>query len=141
MTPSWAVLPFVLYLLLVASLPLFAGHFWESNRNKLVLALVMSVPVLLYLLAGGAHHGGEQLLETGREYVAFMALLGSLFAISGGIYLEGALAGTPAVNTAFLAVGSLLASVVGTTGASALLIRPVLRANEKRPRAVHVIVF
>ena len=79
--------------------------------------------------------------ETGRDYVSVHGAAGSLFAISGGIYLRGALAGTPLVNTAFLAVGALLASVIGTTGASALLIRPLLRANERRQRARHLVVF
>jgi Na+/H+ antiporter NhaD/arsenite permease-like protein len=140
LTPSWTVVPFVVYLLLIAVLPLFLGHFWERNRNKLAVALVVSAPVLFYLLRvrpGGAH----LLLESGREYLAFMALLGALFVISGGIYLRGALAGTPAANTAVLAVGALLASLIGTTGASALLIRPLLRANEKRAHVRHLVVF
>jgi Na+/H+ antiporter NhaD/arsenite permease-like protein len=139
-TPSWAVLPFVLYLLLIAALPLFLGRFWESNRNKLVLALGAGAPVVVYLLWRHPD-GGAMLLETGREYVAFMALLGALFVISGGIYLRGTLAGTPAVNTAFLAVGAVLASLVGTTGASALLIRPLLRANEWRRHTRHIVIF
>jgi Na+/H+ antiporter NhaD/arsenite permease-like protein len=75
------------------------------------------------------------------EYVSFIALLGSLFVISGGIYLKGSLAGTPVVNTAFLGVGTLIASFIGTTGASMLLIRPLLRANEKRVRKTHIVIF
>jgi Na+/H+ antiporter NhaD/arsenite permease-like protein len=139
-TPVWAVVPFVLYLLLIAVLPLFFGRFWESNRNKLALAFVSSTPVLIYMLH--VHPTGVQLLvETAREYVAFMALLGALYVISGGIYLRGSLAGTPAVNTAFLAVGALLASVVGTTGASALLIRPLLRANARRAHTRHIVIL
>jgi Na+/H+ antiporter NhaD/arsenite permease-like protein len=139
-TPLWAVVPFVVYLFLIAVLPLFLGQFWESNRNKLALALVVGAPVIFYLLR--VHpEGGHMLLEAGREYLAFMALLGALFVISGGIYLRGSLAGTPAVNTAVLAAGSLLASLIGTTGASALLIRPLLRANEKRARSRHIVIF
>ena len=79
--------------------------------------------------------------ETAREYAAFMALIGALFVISGGIYLGGSLAGAPAGNTALLAVGALLASVVGTTGASALLIRPLLRANARRAHARHIVIL
>jgi Na+/H+ antiporter NhaD/arsenite permease-like protein len=139
-TPLWAVLPFGLYLLLIATLPLFLGRFWEHNRNKLGLAIALSLPVVFYLLHSQPE-GGTLLLETGRDYVAFMALLGALFAISGGIYLRGSLAGTPAVNTAFLAVGALIASIVGTTGASALLVRPLLRANERRTHTRHIFVF
>jgi Na+/H+ antiporter NhaD/arsenite permease-like protein len=137
-TPSWAVLPFVLYLFAIAVLPLFASRFWEHNRNKLLLGLAAGAPVMVYLLSRG---DGALLLETVREYLAFMALLSALFVISGGIWLRGSLAGTPAVNTALLAAGSVLASVIGTTGASALLIRPLLRANEKRSRRRHMIIF
>src|SRR3954447_22837355 len=103
-TPAWAVAPFVAYLLSIAAIPLFLGHFWEKNRNKLIFALVLSAPVVAYLLAREAGGGGAQLLRTGIDYVSFMALLGALFAISGGVCLRGSLAGTPAVNTAFLAV-------------------------------------
>jgi Na+/H+ antiporter NhaD/arsenite permease-like protein len=139
-TPMWAVAPFVCYLLSIATLPLFLGHFWESNRNKLILALIASAPVVVYLIAA-CEGGGEMLFETALDYASFMALLGSLFAISGGICLRGSLAGTPAVNTAIMVVGALLASAIGTTGAAALLIRPLLRANEGRRRAAHLVVF
>jgi Na+/H+ antiporter NhaD/arsenite permease-like protein len=137
-TPSWAVLPFVCYLLAIAILPLFFSRFWERNRNKLLLGLAAGAPVIVYLLSRGE---GALLAETAREYLAFMALLTALFVISGGIWLRGSLAGTPAVNTGILAVGSILASLIGTTGASALLIRPLLRANEKRARRRHMIIF
>jgi Na+/H+ antiporter NhaD/arsenite permease-like protein len=138
-TPTWAVLPFVVYLLLIAALPLFLGRLWEHNRNKLILAGIAATPVVAYLL--GHPGGGTLLIESVRDYLSFMALLVALFVISGGIYLRGSLVGTPAVNTAILATGALLASLVGTTGASALLIRPLLRANKGRPRATHVVVF
>ncbi|HXI55347.1 MAG TPA: sodium:proton antiporter [Polyangia bacterium] len=138
-TPVWAVLPFACYLLLIAVLPLFFGHFWESNRNKLLLGLLLGAPVIVHLL--GRADGAALLTTTVFEYVSFIALLGALFVISGGIYVHGAPAGTPAVNTVFLAIGSLLASLIGTTGASALLIRPLLRANQGRKRLTHLVVF
>ena len=138
-TPFWAVLPFLSYLLLIALVPVFFGHFWENNRNKLIVAVVASSPALFYLLA--APHGGELLGRTACDYLSFMALLAALFTISGGICLHGALVGSPLVNTMFLAAGSVLGSVVGTTGASVLLIRPLLRANERRGYATHVVVF
>ncbi len=139
LTPLWAVVPFVVYLLLIAALPLFLGRFWDTNRNKLAVALAASIPSVLYLV-GVAPAGAELLAATGREYLAFMTLLGALFVISGGIYVRGTFAGTPAVNTGFLAVGAVLASVIGTTGASALLIRPLLRANQQR-RSRHLVIF
>ena len=138
--PLWTIAPFAVYLLLIAIIPLIAGNFWGKNRNKLIVAAILSVPVVLYL-ALGAQDGLSWLVDSIQEYVAFMALLGALFVITGGIYLRGELAGTPAVNTAFLAFGALIANLIGTTGASLLLIRPLLRANEKRQRRVHMVVF
>src|SRR5947209_5350127 len=95
-TPTWAVFPFVVYLLGIALVPIAFGHFWESNRNKLIVALVISSPVLVYLLAG-APHGAEVLGRTACDYLSFMALLAALFTISGGICLRGALVGSPLV--------------------------------------------
>ncbi len=138
--PLWTVMPFAVYLLVIALVPLFFGHFWEKNRNKFVLAVIASVPVIIYLLFMN-DHGGEWLHHSIREYIAFLALLASLFIISGGVYLQGSLAGTPLVNTAFMGIGAVLASLVGTTGASMLLIRPLLRANEKRERRTHIVIF
>jgi Na+/H+ antiporter NhaD/arsenite permease-like protein len=139
LTPIWTVFPFVVYLLGIALVPIFFGHFWESNRNKLIVALLVSSPVFVYLV--GATGGGALLGRTACDYLAFMALLAALFTISGGICLRGALVGSPVVNTAFLAAGSVLGSLVGTTGASVLLIRPLLRANERRAYVTHVVVF
>ncbi len=138
--PVLAVLPFVLLLLSIAVLPLAAHHFWESNRNKGLVAVLLALPVAGWLAVGhpeGLHWLSHSLIE----YLAFLALLGSLFVITGGIYLRGSMAGTPIVNTAFLGVGALLASFIGTTGASMLLIRPLLRANERRLRKTHLVVF
>jgi Na+/H+ antiporter NhaD/arsenite permease-like protein len=138
-TPLWAVLPFLAYLFGIALVPIFFGHFWESNRNKLLVALAVSSPVFIYLFT--TPHGGAMLGRTACDYLSFMALLAALFTISGGISLNGSLVGSPLVNTAFLAAGSLLGSLVGTTGASVLLIRPLLRANERRAYVTHVVVF
>ena len=138
--PLWTVFPFVFYLLTIAVVPLFFGHFWERNRNKLLVAALISAPVVAYLLASDPR-GFDLLHHSIREYTAFITLLGSLFIISGGVYLSGELAGTPLINTGFLAFGALLASFIGTTGASMLLIRPLLRANAARRRKVHMVVF
>ncbi len=138
--PAWTILPFALYLLAIAVLPLVAAHYWEPNRNKFVLALLFSLPVVGWLFAG-TDHGGHLLGETAKEYALFMALLGSLYVITGGIYIRGTLSGTPLGNTALLGIGACLASFIGTTGASMLLVRPLLRANRTRLRKTHLIVF
>jgi Na+/H+ antiporter NhaD/arsenite permease-like protein len=138
--PLWTALPFAIYLLTIAVAPLAFPHFWEHNRNKLILGLIASVPVILYLLLMEPQ-GLEWLHHALREYLGFITLLASLFVISGGVYLRGSLAGTPLVNTGLMTVGALLASFIGTTGASMLLIRPLLRANEKRESKVHIVVF
>jgi Na+/H+ antiporter NhaD/arsenite permease-like protein len=135
-----AAVPFLVYLLVIAAMPLVLARFWDHNRNKLAVALAAAVPVAIYLVTA-APGGAELLADTAREYAGFIALLGALFVITAGIYLRGELAGTPAVNTAVLAIGAVLASAIGTTGASALLIRPLLRANAQRRHRRHVVVF
>jgi Na+/H+ antiporter NhaD/arsenite permease-like protein len=140
-TPLWTVGPFVFYLLLIAIMPLFFGAFWEHNRNKLVVAVVLSAPVVAYLLATAPGAGVGALLHTLCDYASFMALLGALFTISGGICLRGSLVGSRLVNASFLAIGALLGSIIGTTGASVLLIRPLLRANTRRAYVTHIVVF
>ena len=132
----WAA-PFVGLLLAIAILPLAATHWWEHNRNKAVVAALFAIPVAVW--ASGVMP--QQLHHCAWEYVSFLALLGSLFTISGGLYLDGDLRATPKVNAAFLAVGALLANVVGTTGASMLLIRPLLRTNSERKHVVHTVIF
>ncbi|HLG42615.1 MAG TPA: sodium:proton antiporter [Planctomycetota bacterium] len=147
--PVWTVIPFAIYLLAIALTPLFFAHFWEHNKNKFILAMIASVPVVIFLLAAQHddpstqtdEHGFHWLVHSLKEYVAFIVLLASLFVISGGIHLKGSLAGTPIVNTGFMLIGALLASFIGTTGASMLLIRPMLRANEKRQRKMHIVIF
>jgi Na+/H+ antiporter NhaD/arsenite permease-like protein len=138
--PLWTVFPFVTYLLAIALLPFLAPRFWHSNRNKFLLALAASLPVVIYLLAVPAH-GGSWLAHAGMEYAAFIALMAALFVIAGGIRIAGSLAGTPLTNTAILGIGALMASFIGTTGASMLLIRPLLRANAARLRKAHIVVF
>src|SRR4030095_493839 len=96
--PAWMLLPFGCYLLSIATLPLFLPRFWESNRNKLLVALAVSTPVLVFLLSRQAA-GGHMLWHGLREYLAFMSLLAALFVISGGVHLRGSLSGTPLVNT------------------------------------------
>jgi Na+/H+ antiporter NhaD/arsenite permease-like protein len=139
--PFWTVLPFVGLLLSIAILPLATPHFWESNRNKGLVAALFAVPVAIYLLAAHGASGLHELEEKAKEYVSFILLLASLFVVTGGIFVRGSLSGTPLVNTGVLGLGALLASWIGTTGASVLLIRPLLRANATRQRKAHIVVF
>jgi Na+/H+ antiporter NhaD/arsenite permease-like protein len=135
--PLWSLTPFVLMLVSIAVLPLAVPQWWDSNRNKVLLSVVMSLPALAVVLSVDPQLLWHSLLD----YASFLTLLGSLFVISGGIYLKGEFAGTPLVNAIFLAVGALFANLIGTTGASMLLIRPFLRANHLRRHRAHLIVF
>jgi Na+/H+ antiporter NhaD/arsenite permease-like protein len=124
-------------LLSIAILPLAAPRFWQSNGRKLGVAALLGFPVLLLYL----RHDASALVHAGRDYLSFILLLGSLFVVSGGILATGDLEATPRTNTAFLAVGSVLASLIGTTGASVLLIRPLLSTNQERRYVAHTVVF
>jgi Na+/H+ antiporter NhaD/arsenite permease-like protein len=133
---GWA-LPFAGLLLAIAILPLAAPHFWDSNLRKLMVAGALALPVLaLY-----AQARPEALVHAASDYVSFIILLGGLFVISGGILLEGDLQATTRTNALLLGTGALCASFVGTTGASMLLIRPLLQTNRERKRVAHTVVF
>ena len=134
--PLWAVLPFAGMLLAIAVLPLLTPHWWELNRNKLIVSAMLGLPVFFVY----AMREPAALVHAGQEYVSFIVLLASLYVISGGIVLTGDLEATPLNNTVFLAVGACLASVIGTTGASMLLIRPLLRTNRERTRVRHTVI-
>lgn len=146
--PVWSVLPFAGLLLCIAILPMVAEHWWHHNKNQLLVALGWAAPVLIYLAYLAAtdhgtlgHDAGHALGHAFEEYISFIALLGSLYVISGGILIRGDLQGTPRTNAAFLLIGAVLANVIGTTGASMLLIRPVLRTNSDREHTWHIPLF
>jgi Na+/H+ antiporter NhaD/arsenite permease-like protein len=145
--PGWIIgtAPFVLILLAIASLPLVPAlaHWWHQNRNKLLVSVLLSAATLVYLaIARDAHAttaaAAHAIVD---EFVPFMALLFSLYVVTGGIAVEGDLLAQPRTTTAFLAFGALIASVVGTTGASMLLIRPLLSTISERRYRVHTVVF
>lgn len=149
---AWA-LPFVALLMLIATLPLVpaAHHWWESNLTKLMVGLVLGLAVVVYYAARdvGFHHAPRgwpsvhALLDHAilEDYVPFITLLFSLYVIAGGLQLRGDLIARPSVNTGILALGALAASLVGTTGASMVLIRPLLQTNRDREHVVHTVVF
>jgi Na+/H+ antiporter NhaD/arsenite permease-like protein len=138
--PPAAAGPFVLLLAAVAVLPLVAARWWHANRNKALVAGLLAVPTAGYMLALG-DAGRHALTHELAEYFSFITLLAALYTVSGGIVLRGDLVGRPRTNLAFLAAGAVLANLIGTTGASMVLIRPVLRINCYRKRTGHIPVF
>ncbi len=138
---AWWGLPFAGVLLSIAILPLVTPHFWHHHYGKIVAAWALSffVPFAAVFGMGLAIDGFLHAMVA--EYIPFILLVGSLYVIAGGIFLRGNLHGSPLLNTGILAVGSVLASVMGTTGASMLLIRPLIRANDNRTSVAHVVVF
>ena len=138
--PLWSGLPFAGILLSIALLPLLAPQFWHHHFDKVTAAwaLVFALPFLFTFHGLAAH---EILHIFLKDYIPFIILLWALYTVAGGILLEGAPVGTPATNTVMLTVGTVLASFVGTTGASMLMIRPMLRMNQRRRNKVHVIIF
>jgi Na+/H+ antiporter NhaD/arsenite permease-like protein len=136
----WSV-PFAGILLSIALLPLLAPFFWHHHFGKIAAAwaLAFLLPFAVVFGPGLAAHSFVHALLA--EYIPFILLLTALFTVSGGIYIKGNLHGSPGLNTAILAIGAVLASFMGTTGASMLLIRPLIRANDNRRHKVHVIVF
>jgi Na+/H+ antiporter NhaD/arsenite permease-like protein len=138
--PPAAAAPFVLFLVAIAVLPLVAARWWHANRNKALVATLLVVPTAGYLLAEGPA-GRAALSHELAEYFSFISLLVALYVVSGGIVLRGDLVGRPRTNLLFLAAGAVLANLIGTTGASMVLIRPVLRINCERKRIQHLPVF
>jgi Na+/H+ antiporter NhaD/arsenite permease-like protein len=134
-------LPFGLLLLLIATMPLSPArikHFWEHNYHFVALGLAAFVAAfyLLKIPEGSAH-----ILGTAHEYFSFIALIGSLFVVAGGIHIKVKGEATPMQNVLFLLIGAVLANFVGTTGASMVLIRPFIRMNKIRVSAYHVVFF
>jgi Na+/H+ antiporter NhaD/arsenite permease-like protein len=138
--PIWSIIPFAGILLSIALFPLLLPHFWHSHFGKISAfwGIVVALPFLL-VFKGAALH--EILHIYIADYIPFIILLWSLYTIAGGILLKGKLKGTPIMNTGMLAIGTILASWVGTTGAAMLLIRPFIRANAYRKTKTYMVVF
>lgn len=135
----WALIPFILMLLSIATMPLIAEKWWEKNSNKLIVAILLSIPASIYLIHNGM---GENLThQILWDYIPFITLLTTLFVVTGGIEIIGDIQARPRNNTLILAIGYILASLIGTTGAAMLLIHPLLRINQQRTRKTHTILF
>src|SRR5437867_7188822 len=138
--PLWSVVPYVGLLLAIAILPLTSPHFWHDLRNQALASLTCALPVAGYLLA----HGPEARLELWHgveEYISFFVLLAALYVVAGGLLLRGELRAGTRTNALLLGGGALLSNLIGTTGASMVLVRPMLRINAHRGRRSHVPIF
>lgn len=135
--PVWLVIPFITLLLMIATGPLFYAHFWHKYYPHVAILLGAMV-VAFYLFVLHDHH---QPIHSLAEYVSFIALLTALFVASGGILIKVDKKGTPLVNIALLVFGAAIANVIGTTGASMLLIRPFIRLNQDRIKPYHIVFF
>jgi hypothetical protein len=142
------ILPFICILGCIAILPLIPAteHWWESNLSRYIVSLAMALLTVVYIWLtadGDVMHSIGLVLDHAilLEYVPFIILLFSLYVISGGIQLSGDLPAKPLTNTTYLAIGALIASFIGTTGASMLLIRPLLNTNRERKHKIHTIVM
>ncbi|RUR70824.1 sodium:proton antiporter [Variovorax guangxiensis] len=140
LSPLWGV-PFAGILLSIALLPLLAPAFWHHHYGKVSAAWALAFLVPFATIFGLPLAGGQFVHALVAEYIPFIILLTALFTVAGGIHIRGNLHGAPGLNTAILAIGAVLASFMGTTGASMLLIRPLIRANDNRLHKAHVIVF
>ena len=135
--PGWTVIPFVLLLLMIATGPLFYEHFWHKNYPK--IAIILALLVVSYYLF--VLHNTHSPIHAAFEYIQFIALLASLFIASGGIVIKVNKKSTPKVNIIILLIGAVVSNLIGTTGASMLLIRPFIRLNKNRIQAYHIIFF
>src|SRR5690606_9852171 len=135
--PIWLVIPFVALLLMIATGPLFYEHFWHKNYPKIAIGFALLV-VFYYLFILGNVHAPVHALA---EYIQFIALVASLYIASGGILIEIDKKATPFANVTLLVIGALISNLIGTTGASMLLIRPFIRLNKGNIQAYHIIFF
>jgi Na+/H+ antiporter NhaD/arsenite permease-like protein len=136
----WGV-PFAGLLLSIALLPLLAPFFWHHHFGKVTAAWALAFLLPFSVIYGPGMAGVSFMHALLEEYIPFILLLTALFTVAGGIHIRGNLHGSPGLNTAILAIGAVLASFMGTTGASMLLIRPLIRANDNRAHKSHVVVF
>ncbi len=136
--PTWTMFPFGGLVLSMAFMPMLWPHAWEKRWLQALIVGLCASPVVCFFLT---HGHAARVGHAGSEYLAFIATLGALFVTAGGIYANGDLEATPRTNVVFLLLGSALASIIGTTGASMLMIRPLLRTNAQREHTAHLAPF
>jgi len=136
--PVWTLLSFPALVLAIAVFPMVIPHIWEKRAVQVAVIVLCTLPVVAYELACGH---ATQVVEGSKGYLAFVITLGALFTTSGGIHLKGDIEATPRNNLLFLLFGASCASFIGTTGASMLLIRPLLRTNHQREHRAHLVPF
>jgi len=135
----YSLIPFGLMLLTISIGPWLFAKTWSKNTNKLIIAILLSIPVVFYLISNGY---SNNLFHTMIfDYLPFIILLGALFVITGGIYISGDIEARPLTNTIILGIGALLASLIGTTGAAMLLVRPLIQINSERKLKSHIFLF
>ncbi len=135
--PLWSLIPFVLLLLMIASMPFIHKHWWEAHYSK--VACLFAAVIVGYW--GWGRGDWTTVLHTGHEYVSFMAIVLSLYMVAGGIHIRTKGEATPLENSLFLLFGAVIANFIGTTGASMLLIRPWIRMNKYRITEYHIVFF
>src|SRR6188768_1604306 len=136
--PVWTLLSFPALVLAIAVFPMVIPHVWEKRSVQIAVIALCTLPVVIYELTCGHV---TQVLEGSKGYLAFVITLGALFTTSGGIHLKGDIEATPKNNLLFLLFGAACASFIGTTGASMLLIRPLLKTNHQREHRAHLVPF
>lgn len=140
LSPLWGI-PFAGILLSIALMPLMVPQFWHHHFGKVTVAWSLAFLLPFAALYGVGLAGANLVHALLAEYIPFIILITALFTVSGGIFIRGNLHGSPGLNTSILAIGAVLASFMGTTGASMLMIRPLIRANDNRKHVAHVVVF
>jgi Na+/H+ antiporter NhaD/arsenite permease-like protein len=133
--PVWSLAPFILVVLSVAILPALFPHFWKKYNLLWLAALALPILAMVSALSP------LLVVDTFIDYVSFISLLGALYSIGGGLFISGTAKANPFVNMRYMIIGAIIANVIGTLGASMILIRPLLRANRGRKHEAHVILF
>ncbi len=140
LSAAWGI-PFAGILLSIALCPLLTPNFWHHHFGKVSAAWSLAFLVPFAVIYGPAMASTSLVHALLAEYIPFILLLTALFTVAGGIFIRGNLHGSPMLNTGILAIGAVLASFMGTTGASMLMIRPLIRANDNRKQTAHIVVF